>query len=214
MGIQRITTLLSAALQNYDLTDLATVKDELDLTDGSKDKKLSRYISEASAYFVKECNRVFQAEELQDEFWPNREALSVLREGAEKLPLSRYPVETPIISVVENGVMLVEGVDFKVDYELGQLIRLDAHAYPSRWHARPVVAQFVGGFDPIPPDVAAAVIRMVSRRYNAPKDPNLKQRNIPGVIEQSWWIATGTDSGNMSPDIADILENYRVPVIA
>jgi hypothetical protein len=29
----------------------------------------------------------------------------------------------------------------------------------------------------------------------------LKQQNVPGIREQSWWIATGTGSGNMDPSV-------------
>ena len=43
----------------------------------------------------------------------------------------------------------------------------------------------------------------------------LKQESIPGVIEQQWWIAQGPGSnGSMPPDVEDMLEKYRVPVVS
>lgn len=82
MGIKVVTTLLSAALSSYDLATLAVVKDELNITNGSKDVTLKRYITSASAAAVQYCNRKFQQETLQDEFWPDREPQYVLPGGA------------------------------------------------------------------------------------------------------------------------------------
>lgn len=216
MGIKVITTLLSQPLSNYDLTTLGIIKDELDIKDNSKNATLQRYLSGASAAAAQYRNGKFHAEELQDEFWPDREPHNYqLPGGADVLQLSRWPVASPIMSVTENGIVLVENTDFRVDYGIGRLIRLDQNLYPVRWSAWPIVAQFVGGFDPIPDDVQDAIVRMVTRRYASKgRDPNLRQQTVPGILEQSWWIATGTDSGNMSPDISDILDNYRVPVVA
>ncbi|SHJ70356.1 Phage gp6-like head-tail connector protein [Bradyrhizobium lablabi] len=215
MGIKVITTLLSTALQNYDLTTIDEVKDELSILDNSKDATLKRYITSASAAASQYCNRKFQAEQLQDEFWPDREPFQyTLPGGVDVLQLSRWPVIAPIISVVENGIALVENTDFRVNYDTGTLIRLDSlNFYPRKWAAWPIVAKFVGGFADIPEDIEDAIIRMVTRRYASKgRDPNLKQQSIPGVIEQQFWISTGTESGNFANDIADVLNSYRVPV--
>lgn len=215
MGIKVITTLLSAPLLNYDLVTLDVVKDELNISNGASDKRLKRYIAAASTAAAQYCNRIFQLEELQDEFWPDREPQYVLPGSADELFLSRKPVTSPIISVVENGVTLVEGTDFRVNYEEGRLIRLDRNLYPRKWRAWPIVAQFAGGFAEIPDDVVDKIVTMVTERYAARGRPrSLMQRNIPGVIEQRWWIPTGNDAGNMTPDVADVLNNYRVPVVA
>lgn len=215
MSVKVITTLLSTALQNYDLTTIDEVKDELSILDNSKDATLKRYITSASAAASKYCNRTFQSEELQDEFWPDREKFQYTLPGrVDVLQLSRWPVESPIISVVENGVTLVEGTDFRVNYDNGTLIRLDdLNTYPRAWAAWPIVAVYVGGYSEIPYDIEDAVIRMVTKRYVARgRDPALKQESIPGVREVQYWIATGADAGNMTPDITDVLEPYRVPV--
>ncbi len=215
MSIKVITTVISAAT-TYDLTTLAIVKDELGVLDGSKDSTLKRYITSASAAASQYCNRKFQLEGMQDEFWPERELYQYqLPGGVDVLQLSRWPVVSPVTSVVENGITLVEGTDFRVDYDSGRLFRLDQNQYPRKWCAWPIVAKYNGGFADIPDDVDDAIVRMVTRRYSAKgRDPNLKQQSVPGVIEQQWWIATGTESGNMSPDITDVLDNYRVPVVA
>lgn len=212
MSIQTITTVLTAA-DSYALTTLDVIRDELGVTDNSKNAKLQRWLTSASAAIAQYCNRVFPVETIQDEFWAQRDPAPVLIVGnIPVLQLSRWPVIS-VTSVVENGVTLVEGTDFRVDKTNGQLIRLDLNVMPRRWPAWPIAVIYQAGFATIPSDVEEAVIRMVKTRYNARSDSALKQENIPGVIERSWWIATGSESGNMSPDITDILDNYRVPVV-
>lgn len=213
MSLQIITTVLTAA-KSYELTDLATVKDELELTDGKADGRLRRYLAEASAAAAQYCNRRFQLETVQDEIYPQRDPGPRIVAGSfEALQLSRWPV-VAIAALTENGNALVEGIDFKRDGDSGALIRIDVGGNRCLWNALPKVAQYQAGYAAIPPDVEGAVIRMVVRRYLAPKDPNLMQQSIPGVIDQRWWIASGSDGGNMSPDITDLLDNYRVPVAA
>lgn len=38
-----------------------------------------------------------------------------------------------------------------------------------------------------------------------------KQEDVPGVYSASYWVSTGGE-GAMTPDVADLLDNYRVPV--
>jgi hypothetical protein len=192
------------------------VKDELSITDNSKNNLLQRYITSASAAASQYCNRRFQAETVKDQFWPDRDPYPyVIPGGVDILRLSRWPIVS-VASVVENGVTLVQDTDFKIDAENGALIRLEsATGYPRKWYALPIEVTFTGGFDTIPDDVEDAVIRMVTRRYSIKgRDPNLKQESVPGVIDRSWWVATGVEAGNITPDISDILDNYRVIVMA
>jgi hypothetical protein len=214
MQAEIITTVTQAA-QTYDLATLDVVRDELNIKDNSKNSTLQRYLTSASVMVSQYCNRVFPAETITEQFWAQRDRWPrLVPGGAINLQLSRWPIQS-VTSVTENGVMLVQDTDFKIDAVNGQLIRLDTDGYPKLWPLYPIVVVYIGGFAKIPVDVQDAVVRMVTRRYASKgRDPNLRQQNIPGVLEQSWWISTGTDSGNMSPDISDILDNYRVPVIA
>jgi hypothetical protein len=200
----------------YDLTDLATMKVELDISVGKYDSLLRRYISSASAAAAQYCNRVFVAETVKDEFWFDRDPMPrAVRGNVAPLQLSRFPViELDAGNVVENGTVLVDGTDFRSDLKLGQLTRLDLDAWPRRWLALAISVQYTAGFAVIPAEVADAAARMVKARWFARgRDPMLRQESIPGVRDVSYWIATGEDAGNMSPDVTDILDNYRVPVI-
>jgi hypothetical protein len=214
MGLKAITTLVSAA-SSYDLTTLAVVKDELSISDASRDASLKRYITSASAAAAQYCNRRFQVETVKDEFWPDRDFYSSpLPGGVRVIQLSRWPITSAVV-VLENGLTLVDGTDYRVDAENGQLIRLDANLYPRSWHAFPISAQYSAGFTDIPVEVEDAVVRMVTKRFSAKgRDSTLKAEDIPGVASRQFWIATGEDAGNMTPDISDVLDNYRVPVVA
>ncbi|WP_316234660.1 phage head-tail connector protein [Bradyrhizobium sp. SZCCHNR1020] len=214
MPINVITTVTKAA-DSYDLTTLAAVKGELEIDVNSKDAVLEQYIGEASTAIAQYCNQPLVAETVQDVIYPARDPqLQVLTGRLAELQLSRWPV-IEVVSIVENAVTLVEGVDFIVDPKLGKLYRLGTDGRIRQWSAWPKTVQFRAGFEKIPKDVAGKAIAMVVKRYAAKgRDPNLRTEDIPGVVSRSWWIATGGDSGNMPPDITDVLDNYRVNVIA
>lgn len=214
MGPNLITTVTQSA-PSYDLTTLAIVKDELSVTVGKSDAILQRYITSASAAASQYCNRIFQVETIQDQIWAQRDRWPrIVPGGLQVLKLSRWPVVS-IISVTENGIALVDGTDFTTDAKNGELIRLDENGYPRLWPVYPIVVVYTAGFSSIPIDVQDAVLRMVKSRWQAKdRDPYLKEQNIPGVIEQQWWVASPGETGNMTPDVTDILDNYRVPVTA
>jgi hypothetical protein len=207
-----ILTVTTAA-KSYDLTELSDVKDELGVKDGASDTVLKRYISSASLAAMQYCNRTFSVETLSEQFLPdywNR----LVRGGVKPLQLSRWPL-IAVVSVTENAVVLVAGTDYLVDATNGQLTRLDSNAYPCLWRPLPLTVVYSAGYATIPLDVEDAIIRMVTRRFSAKgRDPNLKQESVVGILERQWWIATGAESGNLSPDISDVLDNYRVPLTA
>lgn len=211
----RLTTITSVteAAESYDLTTLDVVKDELGIADGKSDATLKRYLGWASAALSAECNRVFAAETVQDKVWPAT-GLSPLSSGFEVLQLSRFPV-IAVVSLTEDGVALVEGTDFVVDKAAGQVWRLSSGGRLMCWGSAPKVVVFKAGFEQIPGDLQDAATRMVRNRFRAKgRDSYLMSESIPGVRDARWWIATGDDAGNVPPDIADLIDSYRVPVIA
>ncbi len=214
MGLRSITTVVTPA-SSYALASLADVKTELGIADTSKDTLLTRYLNYASTTIAQFCNRAFVAETVKDEIWPDREWYSFQVVGQVKdLQLSRWPVVS-ITEVLENGETLVSGTDYRADNDNGILIRLDTNGYPKPWLAWPLSVTYSAGFAIVPTDVQDATIRLVKARYLAQgRDPFLKSENIPGVRDVAYWVATGGDAGNMPPDVEDILENYRIPVVA
>lgn len=213
MGYRTITTITVPA-GSYDLADIDDVKAELDITGSTQDALLNRYISAASVAIEQYCNRRFVQETVKDEFWPDRELYAFqVSPTIQSLQMSRWPVGA-VSSVTENGDALTDATDYRVDKDTGGLWRLDGLAYPFVWKAWPIVATYQGGYSDIPADVQDACIRLVKARYLAKgRDPFMKSESIPGVRDVSYWIATGSDAGNMPPDVADILNNYRQVLI-
>jgi hypothetical protein len=66
----------------------------------------------------------------------------------------------------------------------------------------------------IPPDIEDACLRLVTQRYQARgRDPSMISRSQPGLGEQRWWFGMAPgQKGNLPPEIAALVDPYRVPV--
>lgn len=204
-----LTTVVDEA-SGYDLTSLTNAKAELGITVTTYDTILARYITSASAAASQYCNRVFVVEGVQDQMFSIRDSV-LFRNRADVLQLSRWPV-VDIISVVVDGTTLVENTDFLTDTVNGQLTRIDSDGLRTPWCGQSIIVNYESGYEAIPADIEDAVLRMVASRYSAKgRDRNVKAETVDGVGSRQYWIATGAEAGNMSPDVSDILDNYRVP---
>lgn len=224
MGVSVVTTVLTPA-GSYDLTDLATVKDELDIarSDTSKDAFLSRAITQASKAIANYCNRVFAVEAIQDYFDINQDPFPYQTPSlVRKIRLSRFPV-TALTSVVQTIAIsttqtLVQDTDFKMDAEKGEIMRLNPFTgVADYWEAVPVTVQYSAGYAITPDDLVDACLRVVTMRYRARgRDPMLVQHDIPNVGTQRFWVGpTPGQVGPFPPEIAQMLDGtYRVPVVA
>ncbi len=112
MSVEAITSVLvpaTAALGAgpYDLTTLAVAKSELSIqaSDTSKDAFLSRAITQASSVIASYCDRVFQAEVVQDEFFIDQYPYPwQLPGGVREISLSRWPLPNPgVVTFTGNG---------------------------------------------------------------------------------------------------------------
>jgi hypothetical protein len=84
----------------YDLIDLPTLKDDLDIKDGSADKFLQRAITRVSTDIRRHCNRTFQLQGYLEQFWAFRDPYPwQLPSGFAPLQLSQWPIGgTPSLS--------------------------------------------------------------------------------------------------------------------
>lgn len=212
MAFATITTIVTPA-PCFDLVTLDVVKDELGISTDTENHWMRAAIARASAAIAQYCNRTLVAEVLRDEFWPTRDSYPyIVPGGLSPLQLSRWPVISVTV-VTENGISLADGVDYRTDLAKGQLQRLDGNGYPKKWPAFPLKVEYTAGFFSIPPDIQDAACRMVRARYFARKrDPLLRSETIPGVYSADYWVTAGKD-GAMTPDVTDLLDNYRVPVV-
>lgn len=224
MGAIRTTTVLTAA-SSYDLTDLATVKDELGLpvTDVSNDAFLGRAITQVSSIIANYCNRVFPVETVQDVIDIEQDPYPYQTPGGfAAVQLSRFPVVsvTSVAQTVSAGVTqaLTEDTDFRVDNERGWLIRLSPFTGVAvKWEALPVTVTYSAGYAAIPDDLAACCLRVITARFKQRgRDPNLVSQTQGQLGEQRYWVGTMPgQNGPFPPDIQALLDGtYRVPVTA
>lgn len=223
MGVSVLTTVVTPAA-NYDLTTLAVVKDDLTITNGMSDAYLSRTISRVSAVIARYCNRVFLPEFVLDEFYIDRDAYPFqFVGGVRTLQTARWPVipasliapMIPAPVVTENGATLVDGTDYRIAYASGLLTRLDGSGTPMNWGEIPTTVKYWGGYQPVPADLEEACARFVRARYTSrSRDPTLRSEDISGVYRADYQVAGSGSIMSLPPDIAAVVDIYRVPVIA
>jgi hypothetical protein len=219
MGLSIISTV-TAPTGSYDLTTLADVKAELMITDDLSDTWLSSVISRISAQIRLYCNRVFQVETLQDAIYYQMDPYPYqVPGGVMQLQLSRWPIVSIASVTINNQIasplVLTQGTDFTVDPNTGILIRLNSYTgYPMIWEDDPTVIVYQAGYETVPLDLEDACIRLIKMKWFArTRDPLLKSTDDAGVGTQAFWVGS-LGLGMMPPDIADLLDSYRVPVTA
>jgi uncharacterized phiE125 gp8 family phage protein len=189
---------------SYDLTSLATVKAELEITRGAEDGDLARWIKQASDAIAKHCNRIFARETVSETFRTR------CREDG--LLLSRFPV-TGLISVVENDATLTAA-----DYELagdgsgGVLNRLRCDR-DWTWPTGKIVVTYTAGYalvTDLPEGIERAAILLVTHyRSTAGRDAFLRSEEIPGVRTASYQdVPTDFD---FPPEVRGLLDRARKP---
>nr|WP_294549964.1 hypothetical protein [uncultured Rhodopila sp.] len=113
MSIEIITTVLVAAAAAaspaagaYDLTDMATVLDELQIPPNDTKSRgfLQRGITQVSDAIARHCNRVFQVETLRDNCYPERDAYPYqVPGGVWPLQLMRWPILPALVTLATAG---------------------------------------------------------------------------------------------------------------
>jgi len=159
MGYSVVTTVLGPAAST-NLTDLGTVKDELELkaSDTSNDAWLTRAIAQVSRAIERHCKRSFAPEYLQDAFDIEQDAYPYQTPGGfAQLQLTRWPA-LAVVSVIQTLAprsattpattqTLNAGTDYRVNLETGQLLRLNPFTgVATLWEALPVTVTYTAGF--------------------------------------------------------------------
>lgn len=223
-----ITTVVTRAVTR-DLTTLAAVKADFDIAaSDASDSFLSRAIARASRAAETFCNRVFAIETLQDAIYLARDDYPhMLRPGLDALQLARWPIVS-IESVMEESATLVAVTDFVIDSAKGQLLRIDSDGRRKPWSAERIIVSYRAGYvlpgqnaadfpgaEPLPDEIEDAIGRMVyTRVLERKRDPFVKSESVDGIGRTDYVVGNPnvSDGGNLSADVADILNNYRVPV--
>ena len=116
---------------------------------------------------------------------------------------------------VPHEQVLAADRDYRIDADRGLLTRLDAFTGTARnWEAAPVTITYSAGYATLPEDVAYAALRWLRLRYSErARDPLLKSVEQPGIGTETYWVGGPPGSGGIPEEIADLLANYRVPVV-
>ena len=230
-----VTTTITVPATSRNLVDLATWKDDWGITGTQDDAFLLRAITRCSASAEQFCNRKFAAETLTETIYLDRDAYPYQEPGGVRaLQLSRWPLAS-VSSVVQQdagtNTTLVQSPSDDPDYVVldpeGQLVRLDSFGNQMTWPALVYTIDYQAGYilpgqdpngfpgaDLLPSDIEDAVGRMVYTRWSERRrDPLIKAETVDGVGRTEFIVSTNADGGNLSPDVSDILLNYRVPVI-
>lgn len=204
-----ITTVKTPA-ESFDLTDLETVKDELDLgeADTKHDGFLQRGITQVSADMANSCNRVFAVQTYIDEIRRSD------HEGqGNPLVLANAPAQA-VNSVIEDGTTLVEDTDYEVDLSNGFLYRLDSSGNPRQWYGRKIVIEYDAGFAEVPADLAAAALRWITMRYHsAGRDPSVRSIEEQGIQTTNFWVGDLPSRNDLPAEIARVVAQYRIPLV-
>lgn len=156
MGFSVASTVLCRAA-SLDLIDLAAARVELDLksSDTTKDAWLAGAIKQVSGGVRIHCNRVFVPELVVDQFDIQQDPYPYQTPGGfAQLQLTRWPIVGPVtvVQTLATGASpstqtLVEGKDYRIDADAGQLLRLNPWTGTgTSWEAIPVSVTYVGGF--------------------------------------------------------------------
>jgi hypothetical protein len=198
-----LTVITPAADDARLLVSLADVKDELSITDGASDARLSRYLRAATARLAVYANRdTFAAEDVAETF--------TVPAYQPRFMLTRRPLLS-VAAITVNGSP-VEG--WEAD---GRFLYRVADGVRACWSCGSWEVTYRAGYDlpaAAPSDLADACMTLVKMQWFARnRDPLLKSQSFDGVGTDAWWIGgiNGADGGRASlpPDMATALYGYR-----
>lgn len=202
---------VGTAAPSQDLTSLADIKAELDLTDSvtTRDAWLTTSISRVSETMARYCRRVFIRQSYSEQWRLSRSLRG-------PLVLSQWPCAVTSISL--DGTVLGAGT-WEEDAGSGRVWRLN-NDNRVLWGPAKIVAVYDAGYDapgtsspstPLPDDIQGACIEAVKAKYFARmRDPLLKSEAIPNVIDRSFWVsAPGVAADPLPPDVLASLAPYR-----
>ena len=184
-----------------DLTLIATVRTELEISDRSMDVQLRAYIKQASNTICGHCNRTFAKETFTEGFRASN--------GASHLIFSRYPVES-VVSVVSGGVTLpADG--YEIDHANGFVHRV-RNGDPLPWSPGKTVITYRAGYDlpaGLPEGVERACILLVKMYASAgDRDPMIRSETIEGAGSAEYFSGAGT---GLPPEVVGLLQPHVRP---
>ena len=210
------TSILAAAgSAASNLTTLAALKDDLNITTGADDAYLQRLIARASSTVLSYLGIAATSDGLRSIGQQNLIETFRLSRYEPELVLARTPV-TIVASVKEDDELLdPETYEF---HGAEAVLRRLCNDHPADWSACKVEVTYTAGWilpgqtgtgPALPADIEGAVLSLIkAARASRTRDPLVKAEVIPGVLERQWWIGAVGDAGLITPEVAATLDPY------
>jgi hypothetical protein len=213
------------AAKNYDLTTVETAREELGITDNSQDKKLARWIEDASAMVADYLNRVLALEEVEETFQPSIYSHNQPLDLSQPLPLTRFPV-TEIESISWGGGDPLDATAYRLDEDAGLIYRThETPGYSGWWGggsgwwggyaSGPIVVRYWGGYvllDKLPRAIEMACLLLLRYRNSSnARDPNVSMERVYELQEVRYFnpAVSSASSFSVPIDVAAMLRPYR-----
>lgn len=133
------------------------------------------------------------------------------RSQSHDLILSRRHVVT-IVSVTENDTTL-DATDYEIVAGAGLLRRL-MNDQPCRWWGTKIIVSYTAGFATVPSGLKLAAEQLLRNYwYQNTRDPTVRQINVPGVVERTYFQGGTTGDPDIPQDVMDMLRPYMNVVI-
>lgn len=203
-----ITVNSSASL--VDFTELATVKNELNINSTDDDELLADLILQASDFIRQETGRTFARETVTE---------TVTGDGGALLVLERTPVQS-IAFIEEDGSSVASTSYVLEDPDAGLVFRengwtngaITTHAItrrPTRHGSRNYEVKYTGGWNmpgstgrDLPYDLERAAIDFVKTHY-------LRRQGDPGVTQEAIGEARISRNPGIPSSVESVLRKYR-----
>jgi hypothetical protein len=220
MTVEVISTVVSG-VSSYDLVDLSTVKDELeiDASDSSRDTIIQRYIGQVSTSIRSRIATGCSTSRRSATKFISSRTLPVHGAGrGPVLQLSRWPV-TRLASVTLASRTAARrrsptGTDFKINKDLRPAAPAECDGIMVTWAALSRSRSNTTRASSISlSDVVVAALRWIVLRWSErSRDPMLKAEQTPLGGTKSFWVGGPPMSGGVPQEIASLLDSYRQPV--
>jgi hypothetical protein len=211
------------ALASNALTTLATVKDELGISDTSQDDRLGRLINVVSDAIEHYCGRLFQKTSRIEPVAPS---------GTLRLVLTHAPL-TSITSIVDTDDSTVDATTYSIEDAAAGIVLGDS-AWPAADLAigiaqdpvpgtgKKLTVTYVGGYvlpndggtRTLPYDLEDACVRAVVTRYRMRGRDGTVASEAMGDASVSYFgtntaIGRGVGGGELPDDVIPTLDRYR-----
>lgn len=204
-----IVTVTSAAVSRK-LIEPSYARDMLGLgVSEVTDAKLDVMLDGVSAFIERWCNRKLIYETVSERWRPNQ--------TLDRIWLTRWPVVS-ITSITEDDDTALTSAYWEVDYDTGELFRLDGDDARISWDAQKVVIVYKAGYVPadetgasVPDDLRDGALELLKSRWFAlERDPYLRSEEVPGLAKYSYGFGSAAQSGSdMPPEAEALLSSYR-----